>query len=579
MPLSDRVSSIQRWLGLEGIVLLAALLGDLLIVFSAAFDFVGPRGRDLLLLPGMLLMIACALWGRRHPVPGTFAGAAVLVGWTAVIRYADVTPYSTLLADMSLSETVAGLELVFFCVRRVRPSVAFAAVTTLVVATLLAVTYRGDSAVLSSRWAETMLFGLVMLVVAVVAGIQFRGRGAARPTSTIGTIFRDSWPLIGALCLPLFLELPQALDTGFRAFPLLACSVATAVLAVVASRFPVQAGLLAAAVFVLSAPGFRFAPRYEMPFRVMPLTEILAGLVIVAFLVRQVQDRRMWLTVGVMSLAVALTTVANVGADRGRLGETALAAVLLLGIAMAIGLYFRARDSERAKIVEAAVTDAQTSERMALARELHDVVAHHVTGIVVQAQAAKMMGEQNPRLAMEALDKIETAGTEALVAMRRLVHSMRGNADTTEQATTEQATTDLEADLRHLVETAHHGVPTEVELRLPQDIPQEVARSALRLVQESLTNIGKHAAGVTRAEVLAEVVETELHVRVTDDGRPEVRKPPGGSGGYGLIGMRERVELLHGRLAAGPVDGGWLVDAWLPLDEEGEWSTIAKPRS
>ncbi|HVW41846.1 MAG TPA: histidine kinase [Amycolatopsis sp.] len=560
MPFADRLSSIQRWLGLEGVVLLAALLGDLLIVFSAAFDFIGPRGRDLLLLPGMVLMIACALWGRWRPVQGTIAGAAVLVGWTAVIRYADVTPYSTLLVDTSLSETVAGLELVFFCVRRARPAVAFAAVTTLVVATLLAVTYRGDSEVLSDRWAETMLFGLVLLVAAVAAGIRFRVRGATRRTSAIATVFRDNWPLIGALCLPLFVELPPALDTGFHAFPLLACSVATAVLAVFASRYPVQAGLLASAVFVLSAPGFRFAPRYEMPFRAMPLTEVFAGLVIVAFLVRQVQGRRPWLTIGVMSAAVAATTVANVGADRQRLAQLALGAVLLLGIAIAIGLFFRARDSERTKIVEAAVTEAQTSERMALARELHDVVAHHVTGIVVQAQAAKLMGEGNPRLAMEALDKIEAAGTEALVAMRRLVRSMRSDGQATEQATT-----DLEADLRHLVDTAHHGVPTDVDLRLPQDVPPEVARSALRLVQESLTNIGKHAAGATRVEVLAEVSDAELHVRVTDDGRAEVRRPPGGSGGYGLVGMRERVELLHGRLTAGPVDGGWLVDAWLPL--------------
>ncbi|HVW43738.1 MAG TPA: two-component sensor histidine kinase, partial [Amycolatopsis sp.] len=332
MPFTDRLSAIQRWLGLEGVVLLAALLGDLLIVFSAAFDFVGPRGRDLLLLPGMLLMIACALWGRWHPVQGTFAGAAVLVGWTAVIRYADVTPYSTLLVDTSLSETVAGLELVFFCVRRVRPGVAFAAVTTLVAATLFAVTYRGDSEVLSNRWVESLLFGLVLLVVAVAAGIQFRVRGTARRTSAIATIFRDNWPLIGALCLPLFVELPQALDTGFRAFPLLACSVATAVLAVVASRYPVQAGLLASAVFVLSVAGYQFAPRYEMPYRAMPLTEIFAGLVIVTFLVRRVQGRRLWLTIGTMSFAVAVTTVANVGINRGQLGGMALGAVLLLGI-------------------------------------------------------------------------------------------------------------------------------------------------------------------------------------------------------------------------------------------------------
>src|SRR5439155_25571878 len=120
---------------------------------------------------------------------------------------------------------------------------------------------------------------------------------------------------------------------------------------------------------------------------------------------------------------------------------------------------------------------------------------------------------------------------------------------------------------RRLAEAEHHGVPTEVELRLNAEIPQEVGRSALRLVQESLTNIGKHAAGASKVRVRAETVEGELHIRVTDDGNPRDGTPPGGSSGYGLVGMRERVELLHGRLIAGPVQEGWLVEAWLPLAE------------
>jgi signal transduction histidine kinase len=89
----------------------------------------------------------------------------------------------------------------------------------------------------------------------------------------------------------------------------------------------------------------------------------------------------------------------------------------------------------------------------------------------------------------------------------------------------------------------------------------------LRLVQESLTNVGKHAAGATSATVLAEVADGELHLRVSDDGKEQDRHPAGGSGGYGLIGMRERVELLHGRLFAGRgPEGGWRVEAWLPLE-------------
>ena len=100
--------------------------------------------------------------------------------------------------------------------------------------------------------------------------------------------------------------------------------------------------------------------------------------------------------------------------------------------------------------MRAAVTSAQQGERMALARELHDVVAHHVTGIVVQAQAALLVAEKNPDVAVPALEKIERSGTEALTAMRTLVGSLRegtaawtaGDADATDQATT-----DLAADI------------------------------------------------------------------------------------------------------------------------------------
>ncbi|NKQ59233.1 two-component sensor histidine kinase [Amycolatopsis sp. K13G38] len=564
MPFSDRLPALQRKLGLEGFVLLAALLGDLLIILPAAFDDVGPRGRDLLLLPGILAMVGCGLWGRRHAVQASFAASAVLIASTAVIRYADVTPYSTLLTDVSLAETVAGLELVFFCVRWARPWFSFTAVSSLVVATLIAIGGRDGVNIGSNRVFETLLIGLVLLIAAVAMGVQFRVRSPMEHTSAATKMFREQWPLIGAMCLPLFLELPQALDKGPPALPLLVCSLVSAVLAVLASRLPVRAGLLLAGVILVSPIGFRAAPRYQMAFDTLPVTVIAAGLVVVVFLIRTVPTRPAWLTIGALSLAVALASAANVR-DGSNLTILAIGAILLLGLAVAIGLYFRARDSERAKVVEAAVTEAQTSERMALARELHDVVAHHVTGIVVQAQAAKLMGESNPKLAMEALDRIETAGTEALVAMRRLVRSMRGSSQATEQATM-----NLEADLRQLIAAAHHGVHTDADLRLPPDIPQEVARSALRLVQESLTNVGKHAAGATRVEVLAEVVETDLHIRVSDDGRAPVGKPVGGSGGYGLVGMRERVELLHGSLTAGPVDGGWLVDAWLPLQGEAE---------
>lgn len=569
VPFSDRVTSAWRWLGLEGVLLLAAFLCDLAVVLPASVDSLGPRSRDLLLLPGMVALGACALWARTRPAVAVFAGAATLFASTFLIRATDAAAYTTLLSNVSLSETVAGLELVFFCVRRVRWAESVIGTATLVLATLFATAYRNGSG--SRGLSETMLLGMVLLVAVVLTGLQFRRGQAPRKESAVRDLVREQWPLIGALSLPVFLELYQLLDSNIRALPALTCSLAAAATAVYATRRPLRAGLLLAGIIFATSAALWVAPRqYLLGYGALPFTEIVAGIIVVVLLVRSVEPKRAWGAIALMSAAVAFTTLTTVVSGRGRadmsdLRDLVIAAVLVLGIAVAAGLYFRARDSERRKVVEAAVADAQNSERMALARELHDLVAHHVTGIIVQAQAAKVIADQNPKVALEVIERIEAAGTEAMTAMRRLVGSMRAGGE----AVTDQATMDLDADLRRLVESGHHGVPTEADVRVPADLPQEVARSALRLVQESLTNIGKHAAGATRACVLAEVRDGELHIRVADDGHQVVTRPAGGSGGYGLVGMRERVELLHGRLAAGPApDGGWVVEAWLPVEEE-----------
>jgi signal transduction histidine kinase len=133
---------------------------------------------------------------------------------------------------------------------------------------------------------------------------------------------------------------------------------------------------------------------------------------------------------------------------------------------------------------------------------------------------------------------------------------------------TEQATTNLAADLGAVVEN-FSGPEVKLDLDAPDVVPLEVGRSVLRLVQESLTNVGKHALGARSVLVVVATAGPELHVRVTDDGTGRRADPVGGSGGYGLVGMRERVELLGGRFAAGPAEPvGWQVDAWLPLREE-----------
>ena len=552
-------------------MLLAALICDLAIVLPAAFDSVGPIGRDLLMLPGIGAIAACALWARSRPAAATFAGVGVLAVSSVLLRVYDVQPYRTVLANISLTETVAGFELVYYCVRRVSGWLAFVGVTSLVAACLIAVTGRSHKAELGNyNFLQSMVFGMVLLAAAVLTGLQARRPNPQPRNATLAKILLEQWTLIGLLSLLLFFELGSAVDLGPRAVPLLICSIAAATLAVFAVQAPVPAALATAGVFLFSglmSSELRVGSAYQQ-FGGLTGTQVVSGMAVVVVLIRYVRRERAWASIGLLAAVVGAVAITD-GARRGpaSLQQLAVTATLLLGISVAIGLYLQSRDSERAQVVHSAVTEAQTSERMALARELHDVVAHHVTGIVVLAQAAKLTAETNPKIAAEALGRIDTAGTEALAAMRRLVRSMRGDAASDSNEYSAQATTDLAADLRKLVDGSNHGVTTTVELDLPPHLPQEVGRSALRLVQESLTNVGKHASGAREAAVLAEVTDGGLHVRVSDDGREQDRHPAGGSGGYGLIGMRERVELLHGRLFAGRApEGGWRVEAWLPLE-------------
>ncbi len=229
-------------------------------------------------------------------------------------------------------------------------------------------------------------------------------------------------------------------------------------------------------------------------------------------------------------------------------------AVLMFVVAVGTGLYFRARDAERASLLAASVAAAQNAERLALARELHDVVAHYVTAIVVQAQA----GQMNREFAEQVLPIIASSGTEALTAMRRLVGTMRD-----EISSGPAASSSLEDDVRALA--TESGLPVRLSFDLQDAVPQELARSVLRLVQESLTNTQKHALSVSSVDVSLSSRDGVLHLAVEDDGVAS-GVPVGGSGGYGLVGMRERADLLGGTFFAGRREPtGWTVRAELPI--------------
>ena len=200
---------------------------------------------------------------------------------------------------------------------------------------------------------------------------------------------------------------------------------------------------------------------------------------------------------------------------------------------------------------------AAADERARIARELHDIVAHSVGVIVVQAGAAEQVLESDPAAARQSLADIRRTGKEALVDLRRMLGLLRG-----EEGTTEIAPQPGLDDLGPLTDRARQA-GLAVELRIEgsrRPVPPGIALTAYRVAQEALTNVLKHA-GAARAEVRLRYGGDALELSVADDGR----EPPAGGAGHGLAGMHERVTLFGGELEAGPLaSGGFRVRVRLP---------------
>ncbi|SDC75372.1 Signal transduction histidine kinase [Actinokineospora iranica] len=553
-----------------------AYLFDLLLL--------GADGGDLTIALVPLPLIACALLALTRPVAGALGGAGALLLGTAALRLVGLAPPSTPgIENLLLSETVAGGLLVAVVVWKCGRATAAATVAALVAAGLAAMVGRAPRLYLLG-WREilfSLFMGLVVLIGGCVVGMALRSQGDQRMAPRARTLMRRQWPLAVALVFLLFVDLAAAVDgLGPRGLadvvylvPLL-LMLATGVCAFLGPLAPVRWTLTAAALVAASALAlapfdvlFGFVPRFPPPTSVAA-----AQMALVAYVVRSADRRQAASCVAALAgadLLAVITTAHYSGRGGSSVPEFVLVAAFLLVVSVATGQYFRSRDRERHQTVQVAVTGAQQAERMALARELHDVVAHHVTGIVVQAQAARLVAETYPAAAVQALAKIENSGTEALAAMRMLVDSMRGAAPAGGSGAASQATSDLEADLRALAD-GYGGPAVQMELDLPVALPPEAGRSVLRLVQESLTNVGKHARNAQTVQVRIETDGDELRLRVTDDApTPEIR-PTADGGGYGLVGMRERVELLGGRFTAGPGEtAGWTVDARIPLRRDG----------
>ncbi|POX38991.1 two-component sensor histidine kinase [Streptomyces sp. Ru73] len=249
---------------------------------------------------------------------------------------------------------------------------------------------------------------------------------------------------------------------------------------------------------------------------------------------------------------------------------------MLSGVVLLVAGALRERGEARRELAEqATISEAERArrtlleERTRIARELHDVVAHHMSVITVQADSAPYRLQGLPPEAAEEFGTIAATARESLAEMRRLLGVLRSE-ESERQGGPEKAPQPGLDELSRLVDgTVRAGVPVELTLsRALGELPSAVGLSAYRIVQEALANVVRHAPGApTRVSVTPD--RTGLTVLVVNGPPPRPAEPLETAGtGHGLVGMRERVRLLGGTLDTGPLaDGGYRVAARLPLTE------------
>jgi signal transduction histidine kinase len=220
--------------------------------------------------------------------------------------------------------------------------------------------------------------------------------------------------------------------------------------------------------------------------------------------------------------------------------------------------YYAALEDKAARL-EAEAKVSAAAERARIARELHDVVAHHVSVMVVQADGAGYVLRSDPDRAATALAAVSATGRQALTELRRLLGVLRSTDQHADLAPVPGL-----GELRELLDQAR-AAGLEVSYTLtgtPRELPEGAELAAYRVVQESLTNTRKHAGLAASAAVTLQYEPDGLVVQVTDDG---ILTQGSGPAGHGLAGMRERIGMYGGTVLAGPLPaGGFRVRAWLP---------------
>ena len=236
---------------------------------------------------------------------------------------------------------------------------------------------------------------------------------------------------------------------------------------------------------------------------------------------------------------------------------------LLFGLPVILGYGVRNRRAYAAQLEEQnslLAREVASEERNRIARELHDVIAHSVSVMVLQATAGARVAKRDPGEAAKAFEVIEETGRQALVELRRAIGVLRGGQEPAAELLPQPGLDQLGSLIEQVQRT---GIAVQMKVQgNPRPLPAGVDLSAYRIVQESLTNIIKHSKAA-RAEVDLRYDDDSLVLEIRDDGHGPIA--PLAAGGHGLAGMRERAAMLGGKLEAGQFAGGFRVRARLPL--------------
>ena len=377
------------------------------------------------------------------------------------------------------------------------------------------------------------------VVNSVVRSLRNEPRAAAPPVR----VWRD-WALVAVLVPTAVLEGILRTDVAWRpvalglavalVFPLLWRR--THPLAVVAVLF--------GAVIVLN-----LATLIDGPATSVGLYTMIYVLLVPYALLRWGSGREVMIGLSIIVVAGLL----GIASDFNGFGEAAAGFVFLMFPAV-LGALVRFWTTSRTREID----QVRLREREQLARELHDTVAHHVSAMVIRAQAGRVVAPSDPGAALDALRVIEDEGSRTLAEMRIMVGALRDREDA------DLAPQNGIADIERLAGSLDDE--PRVQVRLTGDLAAlspAVGAATYRIAQESVTNALRHARNATRIDVQVVGEDHAVRLTVRDDGEPVHASSV--APGYGVVGMTERAALLGGTLAAGPrPDHGWVVDAVLP---------------